>query len=193
MLIDNKAAGERLTMLIRELRMNSRQFALSLEIDASYISKMEKGEKAISKKALAKINDKYKVNLEWLMFGRGNLFQSDVPQGTAGSQHSKEQKTSSVDFVPTVNDYVSLLKSHNDQLAGIVNSNLTVLQRGNNHIMETTDTILAYQKAWVEMIAEIESKGDSKRKEALLEKWDKILFSKSPAAAGIHSDAFSGR
>jgi len=192
-MIDNIEAGKRLSILIRELGMNSRKFAISLKIDPSYISKMEKGEKAISKKAMAKMHELYDVNLEWLMFGKGNLFRSVVPQGTAGTQHTAEQKTTIPDFKPSVSDYFELLKKHNDQLAHIIDTNLTALQKGNNHIMETADTILAYQKSWVQMVAEIESRGDAKLKEELLDKWDSILFSKSPAAAGTGTEFSFGK
>lgn len=92
MLINKKEIGKRLVQLQKELQMNSRQFAMSIDADPSYVSKMEKGDKSISDTYQKKIAEKYHVNLKWLMIGDGPIFVPGVPRGTESTQTHEKTK-----------------------------------------------------------------------------------------------------
>lgn len=83
-LYDKKEAGVRLSQLISDSGLNSRQFALSIDGDPSYLAKMEKGDKGISKTYLEKLEQKYRINREWLLYGTGEMYLNGqkVPYGT---------------------------------------------------------------------------------------------------------------
>lgn len=84
---NKKEAGERLVLFQEKIGLNSRQFAIAIEGDPSYISKMEKGEKGISSTILKKIEDKFNANRQWLLFGTGDPFKygQNVPRETGKS------------------------------------------------------------------------------------------------------------
>ena len=67
--------GKRLTTLIKKLDdINSRQFAISIGIDPSQFSKIQKGAAAISLAKVVEISSKYNVNITWLIQGTGKMF-----------------------------------------------------------------------------------------------------------------------
>lgn len=68
---DKVEAGKRLSQIIGELGLNSRQFAFSIKGDPSYLAKMEKGDKGISKTYLLAIEEKYGIKGHWILFGEG--------------------------------------------------------------------------------------------------------------------------
>lgn len=83
-LYNKQEAGKRLAEIIKNSKLNSRQFALSIDGDPSYLSKMEKGDKGISKTYLEAMEQKYHINREWLLYGTGDAYLNghNVPRGT---------------------------------------------------------------------------------------------------------------
>lgn len=81
-ILNNEEVGNRIVELQKKLNINSRQMAISIDGDASYLSKIEKGKKAISKTYIDALIEKHNVNKEWLLFGKGEMFGTNVPHGT---------------------------------------------------------------------------------------------------------------
>ena len=77
---NKKEAGLRLTQIIEQSGLNSRQFALHIGGDPSYLAKMEKGLKGISPAYIKKIEEKFFVRGHWILFGEGEKnFGQKVP------------------------------------------------------------------------------------------------------------------
>jgi hypothetical protein len=68
----------------------------------------------------------------------------------------------------TLQDYITLLKDYNEKLFYLLSSNLGNLKEGQR-------TMIAYQKAWVDYAAELESKGDPDKKAEIRYKMNKSV------------------
>lgn len=67
---------ERLKILLRELGISQRQFALQIGIDAGYFSRILSGKAIPSSKILLLIESVFNVNKEWMENGSGEIFSS---------------------------------------------------------------------------------------------------------------------
>lgn len=81
---DKVEIGKRLTEIIARTGLNTRQFAIAIEGDASYLGKVEKGIKSLSGSYVQKIVSKYHVNKNWLLVGEGSMYKkgTNVPHET---------------------------------------------------------------------------------------------------------------
>jgi Predicted transcriptional regulator len=71
--------GKRITQLIAKLKTNNRRLADSIGIDASFMSKAEKGVVLISPKYVSELQSIHNVNPTWLLYGEGEMFGINVP------------------------------------------------------------------------------------------------------------------
>jgi hypothetical protein len=82
---DDKAVGKRLEGLIEEMRIKSiRAFALSINTDPSLFSKVLKSVRPISDSMVKELKEKYGVNPDWLLYGRGEKF-GQIPNNDDGN------------------------------------------------------------------------------------------------------------
>ncbi|MDD4805942.1 MAG: XRE family transcriptional regulator [Candidatus Cloacimonetes bacterium] len=75
MSVQATGVAQRLKSLRIKLSVTQKVFAKLLDCSQAKISDYESGKLSISNADLAKIADAYKVNLNWLLTGKGNMFQ----------------------------------------------------------------------------------------------------------------------
>jgi plasmid maintenance system antidote protein VapI len=63
--------------LIHILNISKGEFAKQTEINPGHLSKLIKGEGKLTFDQIKKINEKYNVNLNWLVAGQGNIFNQN--------------------------------------------------------------------------------------------------------------------
>ncbi|MCR5834310.1 MAG: helix-turn-helix domain-containing protein [Selenomonadaceae bacterium] len=67
--------GERIELLIKELKLKKVEFAAMVEIDQSYVTKIIKGVGKVSPRLLETISQKFGVRREWLETGNGEMYK----------------------------------------------------------------------------------------------------------------------
>jgi len=71
-------AIDRILFLIKSMGMSVRQFDISIGASNGYTLRMNKNRASVGSDVLEKIVEKYpKVNLNWLVTGRGTMFQTE--------------------------------------------------------------------------------------------------------------------
>lgn len=85
---EKKEIGNRLVELREKNQLNSRQFAMSLQIDASQMAKIEKGTLGISPYLANKIAQAYGVSSNWIMFGTDKPKWKNIPNSVQESKTS---------------------------------------------------------------------------------------------------------
>lgn len=98
----------RLILVRKESKLNPRQFALSIECDPSNYLKIEKGTLGLQNGQIEVLSTKYKIDLNWLFTGFGDMFRSE----------SKENKTAQ-DPPPgfaDIADYIQRYESRTDKI-----------------------------------------------------------------------------
>lgn len=85
----------RLKILLNELGLSQRQFAMKINLDAGYFSRIMQGKAEPPKRILLLIENVFHVNKNWLEYGEGNIFSSQ------GVSLAKQQVLESID---TLND-----------------------------------------------------------------------------------------
>lgn len=86
---------ERLKILLKELNMSQRQFAMKINLDAGYFSRIMQGKVNPPARILLLIENVFNVNKNWLENGEGDIF------ATQGTSLAKKQVLESID---TLND-----------------------------------------------------------------------------------------
>ena len=69
--------SDRLKILLKELNMSQRQFAIMIDINEGYFSRVIQGKSQPSSKLLSIIEKTFKVNIQWLEHGEGEIFTSN--------------------------------------------------------------------------------------------------------------------
>lgn len=87
--------NERLKILLRELNMSQRQFALKINFDPGYFSRIIQGKVEPSDRILLLIENIFQVNRKWLETGEGEIFSSQ------GISLAKKQV---LELIDTLND-----------------------------------------------------------------------------------------
>jgi SOS-response transcriptional repressor LexA len=74
---------ERFVIIRKELGLNIKNFADSLDMAPTTVSSIESGSREPSKEVLIKLASRYSVNLHWMLTGDGNKYASEVgfPKG----------------------------------------------------------------------------------------------------------------
>ncbi len=125
-LLDKNEVGERILKLELLLNKNTRQFAKSLmeKGDPSYLGKVEKGEKSLSKAYADSICKIYKVNRNWLLTGQGAIFTNgtNVPHETNSEINEHDAKSLYSPTQMRLDDYGALLSVIISELASIKSS-----------------------------------------------------------------------
>lgn len=87
--------SERLKILLKELDMSQRQFAMKINLDAGYFSKIVQGKVNPPDRILLLIENVFNVNKSWLENGEGEIFS------TQGISLAKKQI---LEIINTLND-----------------------------------------------------------------------------------------
>lgn len=87
--------SERLRILLKELDMSQRQFAMKINLDAGYFSKIIQGKVNPPDRILLLIENVFNVNKSWLENGEGEIFS------TQGISLAKKQI---LEIINTLND-----------------------------------------------------------------------------------------
>lgn len=68
--------GERLKILLKELGISQRQFAMKINLDAGYFSRIMQGKVNPPDRILLLIENVFHVNKNWLEHGEGDIFSA---------------------------------------------------------------------------------------------------------------------
>ena len=69
--------NERLKILLKELNISQRQFAIKINLDAGYFSRIIQGKVQPPARILLLIETLFNVNKEWLEHGEGEMFSNN--------------------------------------------------------------------------------------------------------------------
>ena len=82
---------ERLKILLKELGISQRQFALAINLDLGYFSRIIQGKVTPPDRILLLIENVYNINKDWLEQGTGEIFSNQ------GVSLAKKQVLESID------------------------------------------------------------------------------------------------
>lgn len=68
--------SERLKILLKELNISQRQFAIRINLDPGYFSKIVQGKATPPDRILLLIENVFHVNKRWLEYGEGEIFST---------------------------------------------------------------------------------------------------------------------
>ena len=75
--MDN-SRGERLKTMLEMLKMTQLEFGETCDINPAYINQMITGTRPVSEKTALRIKEHYqKMNLQWLLYGDGDMFMNE--------------------------------------------------------------------------------------------------------------------
>ena len=105
--------NDRLKMLLTELDISQRQFAMKINLDAGYFSRIMQGKVNPPDRILLLIENVFNVNKNWLENGEGEMF------ATQGITLAKKQVLESIDTltdeqVNAVSSFIKYLTEHNE-------------------------------------------------------------------------------
>ena len=83
---------ERLAQLIEELGILKKDFADSIGVSTGNLSDWLSGKTEPSAKPLARISEKYKINLNWLVVGNGPMFLETTTIADQRAVYGKKKK-----------------------------------------------------------------------------------------------------
>ncbi len=78
--LSDKSLGERVRLLRERLGLTQEAFAAPLGLKKSFISRVEKGDQSLSRPAIILMTYIYKINLEWIESGTGEMFQGEAAE-----------------------------------------------------------------------------------------------------------------
>lgn len=84
--------GERLKEIRRYYRLTQTEFAQKLYLSRNYIAVLELERKPLNNRIASMICDKFRVRLEWLLNGTGDMIQNNDPILTPEEQDEDLQK-----------------------------------------------------------------------------------------------------
>jgi len=69
-----KKIGERIKQLRKQLGISQDEFAVQIGLKQRTLSYIENGNRSILCSIVKKIHKEFNVNLEWIIFGKGEMF-----------------------------------------------------------------------------------------------------------------------
>lgn len=105
---------ERLKILLNELNISQRQFALKINLDPGYFSKIMHGKVNPPDRILLLIENVFSVNKEWLENGQGEIF-SDQGVPLAKRQVLESIDTLSDEQVHAVSAFIRYLTEYQNE------------------------------------------------------------------------------
>ena len=104
---------DRLKILLDELNISQRQFAMKINLDAGYFSKIMRGKVNPPDRILLLIETVFHVNKDWLEKGQGEIFSNQ------GFSLAKKQVLESIDSlsdeqVDAVSSFIKYLTENNN-------------------------------------------------------------------------------
>lgn len=179
--INNKDVSVRLKEVVQASGKKSlRAFALSINTDPSYFSKVCEGTRSLSETMLNEIVDAYTVNREWLLYGRGEKFGQISPQNTRITHKSSDtyitdRSTQLTGAQVTLQEHIDLLKQRakelqadKERLFALLESNLGGLSKGQQVIYAFVRSLLQYDVVRA-------SQGNKKKEVELLGSLDRLI------------------
>ena len=116
--------GERLKLLIKKLGMNQEKFSKKLGLSQASVSKWINNSRQISPSHLQLIHEKFNVSLDWLQYGKGEMFLSNeavsekrivyVPSGP------EDKETQLLNMLQQVIDKNAMLVDSNSKLVELI-------------------------------------------------------------------------
>lgn len=76
--MDNKKA-DRLKKLMLELNLKQSDIARDCGVSSQYISAVLNNKRPMSDRLIERVAYRYKINQDWITYGVGDMFRSDVP------------------------------------------------------------------------------------------------------------------
>jgi hypothetical protein len=81
----------RIMLLVSALHLSARQFDISIGTANGYILRMQKNNASVGSDVIERIIKEYpQVNLVWLITGKGDMFNKDIPQSNVRSKKEIE-------------------------------------------------------------------------------------------------------
>jgi len=96
-----KGIGQRLQNIRKAININQKDFALEMEISGASLSEIEAGGSKPRIEVYYNLTQKYNVNSDYLLHGKGEMFRTPGRNGTAGIEKSDEFR----EFLETFLDY----------------------------------------------------------------------------------------
>ncbi|MDB8575182.1 helix-turn-helix domain-containing protein [Turicibacter sanguinis] len=105
--------NERLKVLLAELNMSQRQFALKINLDPGYFSRIIQGKVTPPDRILLLIENVFNVNKRWIETGEGEIFSNN------GFSTAKKQVLESIELlsdeqVNAVSAFIKFLNETNE-------------------------------------------------------------------------------
>jgi hypothetical protein len=126
--LDDKAIAKRLQEVIDDKKLKSeRAFALSINADPSYLSKILKVQKTITDSILSALEKKYMVRRDWILHGTGLKYGTNVPRELTESLVNDSSAAYGLDYKEK---YIALLEKENAKKDEIITVSLTELVMG---------------------------------------------------------------
>ena len=127
--------NERLKEILRELRMNQKEFAKSLGISQGTVSKYINGALLIDKKFALLIETVHKINSEWLLTGEGIFIKTKNDVNYENFILPNEEKTLFHRSINLTNDEFQLiLQFRENGYRGVYNLCKNILKEFNGNI-----------------------------------------------------------
>jgi transcriptional regulator with XRE-family HTH domain len=70
---------DRLKKIRKHLNLSIRNFAKEIYVSHSLYGQVEHGDREPSERLIQLISSRFKVNKEWILTGKGNMFSSEAP------------------------------------------------------------------------------------------------------------------
>ena len=74
-----KEIGMRIKQLRKEIGISQDDFAVRIGLKQRTLSYMESGDRGILCIVIKNIHKEFKANIEWIIFGKGEIFYSEFP------------------------------------------------------------------------------------------------------------------
>ncbi len=105
---------ERLKVLLQELHISQRQFAMKINLDPGYFSRIMQGKVKPPDRILLLIENVFQVNRNWLEKGEGEIFAAEGVS-LAKKQVLEAINTLSDEQVYAVSSFIKYLRTNTDE------------------------------------------------------------------------------
>jgi len=146
--VNDKEVAARLSEIIKEKRLKSaRAFALSIDVDPSYLSKVLKCERSITETTVDSIEEKYNIRPDWLLWGKGEKYGQERPHTPQNALILKGQDPD------TGLKYIALLEktlAEKEADLKVLRSTVTKITSIDERVDKLETTVGAHEGKWSE-------------------------------------------
>lgn len=187
--LHNLLVKRRLDEIKKDNKIKSdRAFALSLGTDPSFYGKILKGDRPFPQSIIEALKEKYAVNETWLQHGTGSKYSANAPHKSVDASGrtgpTRKNESSSLVFMEGkteatyLKEYLEVMKTRLSDLEEDKKFLQRMMEANLISISNSQTVVLAYQKAWVEWMAEREAGADKKKKLALMDRMGRLIAEK---------------